>query len=240
MSRAKRTVLLIDHPVGKRDDRASRMLAERGYALDWRCPGRGDPLPVADNREHCAVIVYGGPESANDDTPYLRQELDWIEAWVGRSRPFLGICLGAQLLARTLGARVTRHCDGLHEIGYVPIAPAPASDGFLAGEMHVYHWHKEGFELPDGAELLAVGPTFPNQAYRYGDRAYGIQFHPEVTGQVMARWCAEAAHMLEAPGAQDAERQVAAAKRFDAPMEQWLDGFFDLWLGAEPNPRGQE
>jgi GMP synthase (glutamine-hydrolysing) len=240
MSRAKRTVLLIDHPVGKRDDRASRMLAERGYALDWRCPGRGDPLPVADNREHCAVIVYGGPESANDDTPYLRQELDWIEAWVGRSRPFLGICLGAQLLARTLGARVTRHCDGLHEIGYVPIAPAPASDGFLAGEMHVYHWHKEGFELPDGAELLAVGPTFPNQAYRYGDQAYGIQFHPEVTGQVMARWCAEAAHMLEAPGAQDAERQVAAAKRFDAPMERWLDGFFDLWLGAEPNPRGQE
>jgi GMP synthase (glutamine-hydrolysing) len=106
--------------------------------------------------------------------------------------------------------------------------------------MHVYHWHKEGFELPDGAELLAVGPTFPNQAYRYGDKAYGIQFHPEVTGQVMARWCAEAAHMLEAPGAQDAERQVAAAKRFDAPMERWLDGFFDLWLGAEPNPRGQE
>lgn len=232
MSRAKRTVLLIDHPVGKRDDRASRMLTERGYGLDWRCPGRGDPLPAADDTEHCAVIVYGGPESANDDTPYLRQELDWIEAWVGRSRPFLGICLGAQLLARTLGARVTRHCDGLHEIGYVPIAPAPASDGFLAGEMHVYHWHKEGFELPDGAELLAVGPTFPNQAYRYGDKAYGIQFHPEVTGQVMARWCAEAAHMLDQPGAQDAERQAAAAKRFDAPMEQWLDGFFDIWLGA--------
>ena len=79
MSRAGRTVLLIDHPVGKRDDRASRMLAERGYALDWRCPGRGDPLPAADDAEPCAVIVYGGPESANDDTPYLKQEMDWIE-----------------------------------------------------------------------------------------------------------------------------------------------------------------
>jgi len=232
MSRGKKKVLLIDHPVGKRDDRASRMLAERGYVLDWRCPGRGDDLPSAEDRQHCAAIVYGGPECANDDTPYLRRELDWIGTWVAQGRPFLGICLGAQLLARTLGARVTRHDDGLHEIGYVPIAPTAASDGFLAEEMHVYHWHKEGFELPAGAELLAVGPTFPNQAYRYGPYAYGIQFHPEVTAQVMARWCAEAAHMLEAPGAQDAERQAAEAKRFDAPMRLWLDGFFDLWLGA--------
>jgi len=232
MSRTDRTVLLIDHPVGKRDDRASRMLAERGYALDWRCPGRGDELPAAENAEHCAAIVYGGPECANDDTPYLHQELDWIETWVAQGRPFLGICLGAQLLARTLGARVARHDDGLHEIGYVPIGPTAGSDGFLAGEMYVYHWHKEGFDLPAGAELLAVGPTFPNQAYRYGACAYGIQFHPEVTAQVMARWCAEAAHMLEAPGAQDAERQVAGAKRYDAPMRLWLDGFFDLWLGG--------
>lgn len=233
MSRAKPTVLLIDHPIGKRDDRASRRLAERGYALDWRCPGRGDPLPPAAEAEHCAAIVYGGPESANDDTPYLRLEMDWIEAWVGRGRPFLGICLGAQLLARILGARVRRHCDGLHEIGYVPIAPTAASDGFLSGEMHVYHWHKEGFELPHGAELLAVGPTFPNQAYRYGERAYGIQFHPEVCDKVMARWCAEAPHMLEAPGAHPAERQATEAERFDAPMARWLDGFFDLWLGAD-------
>ncbi len=234
MSRTSRTVLLIDHPVGKRDDRASRMLAERGYALDWRCPGRGDDLPAADDTQHCAAVVYGGPESANDDDskPYLRRELDWIETWVGQGKPFLGICLGAQLLARTLGARVVCHREGLHEIGYVAIAPTTASDGFLAEEMHVYHWHKEGFELPAGTELLAVGSTFPNQAYRYGTCAYGIQFHPEVTDRVLARWCAEAAHMLAAPGAHDAGRQVAESKRFDAPMRQWLDGFFDFWLGA--------
>ena len=234
-----RTVLLIDHPKGKRDDRASRMLGERGYALQWCCPGKGDELPAADDGRYCAAVVYGGPESANDDSPYLRRELDWIEAWVGRDRPFLGICLGAQLLARTLGARIERHRDGLHEIGYVPIAPTAASDGFLAEEMHVYHWHKEGFELPAGAELLAVGPTFPNQAYRYGSHAYGIQFHPEVTVQVMARWCTAAAHMLEAPGAHDAARQQADAERFDAPLRQWLDDFFDSWLGApekDPQP----
>ena len=230
-----RTVLLIDHPAGKRDDRASRMLADRGYALEWRCPGKGDDLPAADDGRYCAAVVYGGPESANDDDskPYLRRELDWIERWVGRDRPFLGICLGAQLLARTLGARVGCHCDGLHEIGYVPITPTAASDGFLSGEMHVYHWHKEGFELPAGAELLAVGPTFPNQAYRYGTSAYGIQFHPEVTAEVLARWCVEAAHMLDAPGAHDAARQIAESRRFDAPMRRWLDGFLGLWLRGQ-------
>lgn len=229
-----RTVLLIDHPAGKRDDRASRMLADRGYALEWRCPGKGDDLPAADDGRYCAAVVYGGPESANDDSKlYLRQELDWIERWVGRDRPFLGICLGAQLLARTLGARVGCHCDGLHEIGYVPITPTAASDGFLSGGMHVYHWHREGFELPAGAELLAVGPTFPNQAYRYGTSAYGIQFHPEVTAEVLARWCVEAAHMLDAPGAHDAARQIAESRRFDAPMRRWLDGFLGLWLRGQ-------
>ena len=235
MSGGKRKVLLIDHPVGKRDDRASRMLAARGYELDWRCPGRGDELPPAETAEHSAAIVYGGPESANDDkeTPYLRQELDWIEGWVEQERPILGICLGGQLLARTLGARVTRHDEGLHEVGYVPIAPTAACAHFMTEEMHVYQWHKEGFDLPAGAELLAVGPTFRNQAYRYGERTYGIQFHPEVTAQVLARWCSEAAHMLEAPGAHDAARQKAEAERYDAPMEGWLDGFFDLWLGPE-------
>lgn len=229
-----RTVLLIDHPVGKRDDRASRKLAERGYALEWCCPGKGEELPPADDERYCAAVVYGGPESANDDKPYLKQELDWIEAWVARDQPFLGICLGAQLLARTLGARVARHDDGLHEIGYVPIAPTATCDGFLGGEMHVYHWHKEGFDLPAGAELLAVGPTFPNQAYRYGRAAYGIQFHPEVTAQVLQRWCREASEMLDAPGAHDAQRQIAEAQRYDAPMARWLDGFLDLWLGPAP------
>ena len=227
------TVILIDHPVGRRDDRASRILTELGYRIEWRCPGKGETLP-APGPGDVGAIVYGGAESANDDAtkPYLRIELDWIERWLETGKPFLGLCLGGQMLARVLGARVDPHPESLYEIGYVPIETAAGADGFLDGVSHVYHWHHEGFTVPAGAELLATGPVFPNQAYRYGRNAYGLQFHPEVTVPVMTRWMKEAGHMLEYPNAHPRARQLADAERFDAPLGSWLERFLDDWLGT--------
>lgn len=225
------TVILIDHPVGQRDDRASRFLTERGYRIEWCCPGKGETLPEP-GPGHLGAIVYGGAESANDDAtkPYLRTELDWIERWLETGKPFLGLCLGGQMLARVLGARVDPHPEAFYEIGYVPIEAAAGADGFLDGVSHVYHWHHEGFTVPVGAELLATGPVFPNQAYRYGRNAYGLQFHPEVTVPVMTRWMNEAGHMLAEPNAHPRARQLADAERFDAPLASWLERFLDDWL----------
>ena len=227
-------VLLIDHPVGQRDDRASSWLSERGYCTDWCCPGKGDSLP-ARGGDYQAVVVYGGTEdlSVDRDRDYLRAELDWIGSWVESGRPFLGICLGSQLLASALGAEVRPHPEGLHQIGYFPIEPTATADGFLDGPLHVYQWHKEGFELPDGAELLATGPDFPNQAFRYGERAYGLQFHPEVSPAVARRWMEEASASLEAHGAHPRSRQLADAKRHDAGMMSWFDGFLADWLAKD-------
>ncbi len=227
-----RKVLLIDHPVGKRDDRASRMLSERGFEIHWVSPGRGDSLPDPQSADFAAAVVYGGPESANDgeNAPYIAEEIDWVGRWVAAEKPYLGICLGAQILARSLGAEVAGHPQGTHEIGYVEIRPAPAADGFMSDPMHVYQWHKEGFELPGGAELLATGAVFPNQAYRLGDRIYGIQFHPEVTPEISRRWIQDAAHRLAEPGAHPAERQVADSAQHDQPLEDWFGGFLDGWL----------
>jgi len=227
-----RTIAMIKHPNSRQDDRAAELLAARGYRLDWRCPGEGCVLPEPSG-EHAGAVVYGGPESANDcgSKAYIRAELDWIGRWIAADKPFLGICLGSQLLARALGAQVSPHPERVYEIGYVPIAPTAAGAGFLDGPLHVYHWHKEGFELPAGAELLATGPVFPNQAFRYGASAYGVQFHPEVTPTIFRRWIEEAAHCLAEPGAQPPARQIADGARYDRALGDWLEGFLDRWLG---------
>jgi GMP synthase (glutamine-hydrolysing) len=225
------TVILIDHPVGHRDDRVSQMLAARGYRLEWCSPGRGDELPDLAG-DYLGAVVYGGAEdlSKDADRPYLRAEIAWIGRWLDTDRPFLGICLGSQMLAHVLGARVAPHPEGLREIGFVPVAPTAAADGFLDGPLHVYQWHKEGFELPAAAELLASGEVFPNQAFRYGARTYGLQFHPEVSPSVMTRWMDTAGHMLADPGAHPRERQLADSATHDPAMANWLEGFLERWL----------
>jgi GMP synthase (glutamine-hydrolysing) len=227
----KGIVILIDQPVGQRDDRASKYLASKGYQVQWCSPGKGEVLP-APGPEHVGVMVYGGAESANDDIekPFLRAELDFIEAWLGTGKPFLGFCLGAQLLSRVLGGRVDPHPDGLYEIGYVPVRSAPQADGFLDGISHVYHWHHEGFTIPAGAELLVEGPVFPNQAFRYGANAYGLQFHPEIPVPVMTRWMSDAGDQMSQPNAHPKDRQLADAARYDAALEAWMRKFLDGWI----------
>ncbi len=180
-------------------------------------------------------MVYGGVQSANDDG-YIQGEIDWIRDWVGSGRPYLGLCLGGQLLARAFGAEVFRHPQGLHEIGFVRINPA-SDPGFLPEPLHVYQWHKEGFDLPDGATLLARGEVFENQAFRLGESAYAIQFHPEVTPKIMADWMRDAEASLSAPGASPKAQQLEDAKRHNGAIDVWLDRFLDRCLLARLNCR---
>lgn len=226
-----KSVLLIAHS-SSREGRVSSLLEERGYALDWRCPAQGDTLPDV-GADYAAVVVFGGVQSANDCETllYMREETDWIGRWVERDRPFLGICLGAQMLARAMGARVAHHPEGMLEVGYYPIKPTAAGRELFPDEMHVYHWHREGFEVPAGAELLATGQTFPNQAFRRGRNVYGLQFHPEVTPALMRSWIGYASTDLYRPGAQSEETQIAGSLRHDPPLRDWTESFLDHWLG---------
>lgn len=211
--------------------RCGRKLRERHYALDVCRPLAGEPLPVGMDG-YAGAIIFGGPMSANDDAklPGIRAQLDWIPTVLNSGQPFLGICLGAQLLARVLGAAVKPHSAGLAEIGYFPIRPTNAGQTMFKTPLHVYHWHREGFELPAGAELLAAGAHFPHQAYRYGTHAFGLQFHPEVDQDILERWLLEGAKELTAPGAQSAAEQRAHHADHDAALDRWCDGFLDRWL----------
>ncbi len=231
---APEKILLVAHS-NWREGRLVPLLEAKGYQVEWRCPAGGDYLPTA-AEGYAGAIVLGGVQSANDaeTQPYLRQEIDWIARRVAAGRRFLGICLGGQLLARALGARVAPHGEQMNEIGYYPVySTADGRDVFPQG-LHVYHWHKEGFEVPAGATLLARGDAFPHQAYRFGSNAYGLQFHPEVTAAVAGSWIKSAPEHLLRPGAQAAERQMAAAPHFDRLLHDWFDGFLDHWLGRRP------
>jgi GMP synthase (glutamine-hydrolysing) len=151
----------------------------------------GEPLP---QEQVSALIVMGGPMSANDDLPGLQDELALIERSLKEDVPVLGICLGSQLIAKALGATVYRNAQ--LEIGWEPVwltdaGKADALFGGMESPQIFFHWHGETFDLPAGAEWLAYSEKCRHQAYRYGRQVYGIQFHPEITAEMIADWCGQ-------------------------------------------------
>jgi GMP synthase (glutamine-hydrolysing) len=232
-------VLIIVHQELSNPGRVGELLVERDCALDRRCPNLGDALP-RDVSAYAAAIIFGGPQSANDDhLPGIRAELDWLERTaLPAGRPLLGICLGAQMIARVLGARVGPHPDGLVEIGYHPVHPTGAGAAYFEGATMFYQWHRETFEIPAGAAHLAHNDAFEAQAFRYDGHVYGIEFHPEMTLTMVERWTAseKGEPMLTLPGAQSREVQLQGYRRYAAQSDRWLGRFLDQrLLGAEPS-----
>ena len=229
----KRPVLVVLHQETSTPGRIGNALRAMGYPLDIRRPRFGDALPDTLDH-HAAAVVFGGPMSANDPDKYVRREIDWIEIPLREQRPYLGICLGAQMLARQLGARVAPHPEGRVEVGYYPITPTDAGRALCPDwPARVYHWHGEGFQLPDGAELLARGRDFPIQAFRFGN-AFGLQFHPDVTYAMMYRWTTLGCVRMDQPGAQPRHVHFAERAVYDAAERAWLQHFLDGWIARTP------
>jgi len=179
-------VLVLRHEPFEHLGHFAAVLEENRVA--YRYHELGEPIAEEPN----GLIVMGGPMSANDDLAGLRDELRLIERALRDEVPMLGICLGSQLIAKALGARVYRNTD--LEIGWEPVwwtdaAKGDALFGGMASPETFFHWHGETFEVPGGAELLAYSEKCRHQAYRYGSRVYGIQFHPEITAEMIADWC---------------------------------------------------
>jgi len=231
---APRPVLIILHQEQSTPGRVGRLLQARGHALDIRKPRYGDLLPQT-MRDHAGAVIFGGPMSANDPDDFVKAEIDWINVCLKEEASYLGICLGAQMLTRTLGGTVYTHPEGRAEVGYYGLhltdhGKSHASEAGFAWPSTVYQWHREGFDCPNGAECLATGVDFPVQAIRSGPNAYGIQFHPEVTPAMMCRWSVRGYERTLMPGAQLRHMHLDGWYQYDPAIRLWLDGFLDHWL----------
>jgi GMP synthase (glutamine-hydrolysing) len=171
----------------------------RGLATDIRRLDEGDDPPTLGEAD--GLIVMGGPMNADesDEFPWLGPERSAVRAFIDAGRPVLGVCLGAQLIARALDAAVFRGDGEEIGMGTVELTREGVTDPLLAGlgpELACFHWHGDTFELPTGATRLAGNDRYANQAFRTGS-AWGLQFHVEVDESLASEWSQRLPHEAE-------------------------------------------
>lgn len=165
------------------------VLADHGWQVRYRQAGMG---PLADDLSSADLaVVLGGPIGVYEeaDYPFLAEETAALRERLARGRPTLGVCLGAQLIAKALGARV--YAGGRKEIGWSTLTLSEAGQAsplrHLAGTP-VLHWHGDTFDLPEGAVLLASSEVYPHQAFSVGRHVLALQCHPEAQADSFERW----------------------------------------------------
>lgn len=209
-------------------------LADRGYGVAYADAGLDD-LGALDPLGPELLVILGGPIGAYEEEsyPFIRDELRLLENRLAADLPTLGVCLGSQLMARALGARV--YAGGRREIGWAPLVLTEAgrrsSIRFLAPEeTPVLHWHGDTFDLPGGAVRLASTSAYENQAFAWGRRALALQFHAEATAGGLERWfIGHACEIGATPGVTVAGLRRDTA-RFTPALERQGRRFFEAWL----------
>lgn len=211
------------------------LLASRGYAVHYVEAGYDDLAAMASEPWNL-LVVLGGPIGANDDAdfPFIAEELRLIERHLKRGTPVLGICLGSQMMARALGARVYR--AKAKEIGFAPVTLTDAGRASCLAPLAdtpVLHWHGDTFDLPDGARHLASTEICPHQAFAWGgkDAALALQFHPETTARGLERWYIGHSGELAAEKLPVSALRAAAA-RHGAALEAAAQSILTRWLAT--------
>jgi GMP synthase-like glutamine amidotransferase len=211
-------------------------LRARGAALATTRLWAGDPLPAPEAFDW--LLVMGGAMNADEESryPWLTEEKRAIERAIAAQKHVIGVCLGSQLIARVLGAKVTR--NRFPEIGWFPIervesAQASAVGRVLPASAEVFHWHGDTFTLPQGAVQLARSAACEQQAFAYGERVLALQFHPEMTPESTLAFAETGAdELVPGPWIQTREAMLADGSRY-ARLEALLARLLQAFAAGE-------
>lgn len=227
-------LLALRHAPSHGPGRIAELAAARG--VEVRTVDLPEEMPIwPEPEDYSALVVLGGPMSVFDTQRYgwLKDEVRLLRRCMDENIPILGIGLGAQLLAAACGAEVMP--GGGKEIGWgeIELRPSARNDRLFKGlpkRFTVFQWHGDTFELPWDSRHLAASERFPHQAFRAGDRWYGLQFHPEVTEGMPQAWAGESAAELERVGGPTVGGDLGDSDRRIAEMRPLADRILNGWL----------
>jgi GMP synthase (glutamine-hydrolysing) len=237
VSKHTRRALVLSHVAFEDLGTLEAPLLERGFEIESVLGATaGFPLPQAESCD--LLIVLGGPMGVYEQQayPFLTDETTQIRQRLAARKPTLGICLGAQLMAAALGARVYPGANG-KEIGWFPLQPVPIQAPpawfapLLADGLQLFHWHGDTFDLPLGVLPLASSELYANQAFAIDNFALALQFHPEITAPGLESWYE--GHAAELTRADISIPTLRSAADQHAPaLEVATHHFFNLWLDS--------
>jgi GMP synthase (glutamine-hydrolysing) len=235
MSRNALRALALNHVPFEDLGSLQPVLVQRGFTVETVDAATAQ-FPLAQTDESDLLVVLGGPIGVyeTDAYPFLAGEIECIRQRLAAKRPMLGICLGAQLMAAALGARVYPGTHGA-EIGWVPIQFSGSGElprwlvPLVTGDLPVFHWHGDTFDLPDNAKPLARSELYEQQAFSVGQHGLALQFHPEVTAHGLERWYVGHAVELAKRGISVSGLRTEGQKH--APLlEEAAKSFWNGWL----------
>jgi GMP synthase (glutamine-hydrolysing) len=228
-------VLIVENFVATPPGQIGRELARAGISTELRRAFQGDAVPDAPDG-YAGLIVLGGAQSALDDVdhPYLPQIVALAQRFGEADKPVLGICLGAQLVARGYGAKNILGRPA--EFGWKEVRPTEAgrADPLIAalgGGAPLFHWHTDTFSLPQGAVHLATSAMTPHQAFRIGRAVYGIQFHCEADRPLVEIWTREFAEVIAEYAPDWPARHGQDAARYGERADATGAAIARAWIG---------
>lgn len=213
------------------------LLKKSGFRIKYINFGRHPDLRPS-LKDYHGLVILGGPMNCDEVEKYpnLTHEVSLIQQALEAKKPILGICLGAQLMARALGAKVT--CNPQKEIGWYPITLTDEGKKdplffHIRDIERVFQWHGDTFEIPQGAIHLASSPLCANQAFRFGTNAYALQFHLEVDEAMIKRWLTISTNREELEFLKDKidpERIKKETPAYMAPLTRKGEALFREWI----------